>query len=92
MPSFRYKPRARTRTFSAAASLAHVADGRLNGFIELQLGAWDVAAGIVLVREAGGWTNDFLAGEGPMRDNPMIAAAPGVRNELLATTGLDAWQ
>jgi myo-inositol-1(or 4)-monophosphatase len=73
-------------------SLAHVADGRLDGFIELQLSAWDVAAVIVLVREAGGWTNDFLAGEGLMRGNPMVAAAPGVRNELLATTGLDAWQ
>jgi myo-inositol-1(or 4)-monophosphatase len=42
------------RNGSAALSLAHVADGRLDGFVELQLSAWDVAAGIVLVRESGG--------------------------------------
>jgi myo-inositol-1(or 4)-monophosphatase len=77
---------------SVAVSLTRVASGRLDGFIELHLNAWDVAAGIVLVQEAGGWTNDFLAGDGLVRGNPMIAATPGIRDELLAATGLEAWR
>jgi myo-inositol-1(or 4)-monophosphatase len=69
---------------SAALSLALVADGKLDGFIEARLSAWDVAAGIVLVREAGGWTNDFFAGDGLRRGNAMLAAAPGLREEIQA--------
>jgi myo-inositol-1(or 4)-monophosphatase len=80
------------RNGSAALSLAHVADGRLDGFVELQLNAWDVVAGMVLVSEAGGWTNDFLSGAGLTKGNPMIAAAAGIRDELLALTGLAAWR
>jgi myo-inositol-1(or 4)-monophosphatase len=52
------------RNGSAALSLAHVADGRLDGFVELHLNAWGVLAGMVLVTEVGGWTNDFLRGAG----------------------------
>jgi myo-inositol-1(or 4)-monophosphatase len=80
------------RNGSAALSLAHVADGRLDGFVELQLNAWDVVAGMVLVSEAGGWTNDFLSGDGLIEGNPMIATAAGIRDELLALTGLSAWR
>jgi myo-inositol-1(or 4)-monophosphatase len=80
------------RNGSVAVSLTRVASGRLDGFIELELNAWDVLAGIVLVREAGGWTNDFLAGEGLTRGNPLIAAAPGIRDALLAITGLESWK
>ncbi|HTO82589.1 MAG TPA: inositol monophosphatase family protein, partial [Methylomirabilota bacterium] len=69
---------------SAALSLALVADGKLDGFIEARLSAWDVAAGIVLVTEAGGWTNDFFAGDGLRRGNAMLAAAPGLREEVHA--------
>jgi myo-inositol-1(or 4)-monophosphatase len=80
------------RNGSAALSLAQVADGRLDGFVELQLKAWDVVAGMVLVSEAGGWTNDFLSGTGLAKGNPMIAAATGIRDELLELTGLTAWR
>jgi len=80
------------RNGSVAVSLTRVASGRLDGFVELHLNAWDVAAGIVLVQEAGGWTNDFLAGDDLGKNNPMIAAAPGIRDELLAITGLKAWR
>jgi myo-inositol-1(or 4)-monophosphatase len=59
--------------------------------VELELNAWDVLAGIVLVQEAGGWTNDFLASDGLKRGNPMIAATPGVRDRLLAITRLQRW-
>jgi hypothetical protein len=52
------------RNGSAALSLAHIADGRLDGFVGLHLKAWDVVAGMVLVSEAGGWISDFLRGAG----------------------------
>jgi myo-inositol-1(or 4)-monophosphatase len=80
------------RNGSVAVSLTRVASGQLDGFIELYLNAWDVAAGIVLVEEAGGWTNDFFTGEGLDKGNPIIAAAPGIRDELLAITGLETWR
>jgi myo-inositol-1(or 4)-monophosphatase len=80
------------RNGSVAVSLTRVASGRLDGFVELHLNPWDVAAGIVLVQEAGGWTNDFLARDGLSKGNPIIAATPGMRDELLAITGLDIWR
>lgn len=80
------------RNGSVAVSLTRVASGRLDGFVELHLNAWDVAAGIVLVQEAGGWTNDFLAGDGLNKGNPIIAATPGMRDQLLAIVGLEAWR
>lgn len=48
------------RAGSAALDLAHVAEGRLDGFWEIGLAPWDVAAGVVLVREAGGLVTDFV--------------------------------
>ena len=80
------------RNGSVAVSLTRVASGRLDGFVELELNAWDVLAGIVIVQEAGGWTNDFLAGDGLRGRNPMIAATPGIRDQLLSITGLERWK
>lgn len=72
------------RTGSGALSMAYVADGRVDGYIEGHINAWDVLAGLVLVREAGGWTNDFLGHDGLARGNAIVAAAPGLRDALLA--------
>ncbi|MBI1775759.1 MAG: inositol monophosphatase [Proteobacteria bacterium] len=72
------------RNGSSALSLAHVASGRLDGFVELHLYPWDVMAGIVLVREAGGWVSDFLGQGGLDGGGPVIASAPGIRDELVA--------
>ena len=69
---------------SSAVSLAHVACGRLDGFVELHLYPWDVMAGIVLIREAGGWVSDFLAQGGLRRGGPMIASNAGIQAELTA--------
>ncbi|MEI8179652.1 inositol monophosphatase family protein [Aestuariivirga sp.] len=66
------------RSGSAACQLANVAEGKLDGFIEMSLNAWDVCAGMVLVSEAGGWVCDFFAG-GVEGAKPMIAS-----NMLLA--------
>jgi myo-inositol-1(or 4)-monophosphatase len=64
------------RNGSGALMLAYVAAGRLIGYYEPHINAWDCLAGIVLVREAGGLVNDFLAGDGLARGNPIIAAGP----------------
>lgn len=67
-----------SRLGSAALGLAYVASGRLDGYWAPHVNAWDVAAGICLVDEAGGWVSDFLAGDGLAKGNPILAAAPGM--------------
>ena len=67
-----------SRFGSAALSLAYVADGRIEGFWENRINAWDVCAGLVLAEEAGAVVEDFFAGEGPVRAERCVAAAPGV--------------
>ena len=78
------------RSGSGALAMAHVADGRLDGYAELHINSWDVLAGLVLVREAGGWTSDFLSGDWLTGGNPIFAAAPGIREALVEVTGLAA--
>ena len=66
------------RCGSAALDLASVAAGRFDGFWERGLNPWDVAAGILLVREAGGVVTDMDGGARPMEIGSLIAS-----NELL---------
>jgi myo-inositol-1(or 4)-monophosphatase len=55
------------RTGSAALDLAYVACGRVDGYFEAGVKPWDIAAGVLLVREAGGRVTDFRgAATGPM--------------------------
>lgn len=74
------------RLGSAATALAFVADGTLDAFFEAHLSPWDALAGLLLVREAGGWTSDFAAGEGLARGNAALACAPALRDELARIT------
>jgi myo-inositol-1(or 4)-monophosphatase len=76
------------RAGSGALGLAYVADGRTHGYCELHINSWDTLAGLLLVREAGGWTNDFLAGEGLRRGNAVLACAPGLKDALVTATGV----
>jgi myo-inositol-1(or 4)-monophosphatase len=68
---------------SAAVDLAYVACGRLDGFWELNLKLYDVAAGVVLVREAGGIVTDFSGGTGRM-PGEIVAANPHLHATLRA--------
>jgi myo-inositol-1(or 4)-monophosphatase len=68
---------------SAALQLAHVACGRLDGFIELELSQWDAVAGLLLVEEAGGYHAPF-APASPAAKAACIACAPGIGAELAA--------
>ncbi len=77
------------RSGSGALGLAYVADGRTDAYAELHINAWDCLAGILLVTEAGGRVNDFLAGDGLVKGNVILAAAPGVADAMASLTGID---
>jgi myo-inositol-1(or 4)-monophosphatase len=71
------------RAGSAALDLAYTAAGIFDGFFELHLSAWDIAAGSLLVTEAGGVFSDFSGGERWLRRGNVVGAPPGVHRELL---------
>ncbi len=73
------------RTGSAALDLAWVAAGRFDGFFETGLSAWDVAAGIVIVREAGGYVTDTRNRDLSLTSGEVVAANPEVHHELIDT-------
>jgi myo-inositol-1(or 4)-monophosphatase len=77
------------RNFGCASlQLAHVASGRLDGFMELQLSAWDAVAGLLLVEEAGGYHAPFVTPT-PTSKAMCVACAPGIGAELTAlVTGI----
>ena len=68
---------------SAALDLAYVAAGRFEGFWEIGLQPWDIAAGIVLVREAGGFVTDVAGDNGMMESGEIIAANAHLHGMLL---------
>jgi len=76
------------RAGSGALGLVDVAAGRVEGYAELHINAWDCAAGIVLVREAGGFTNDFFGGRGLQAGNPLIATNAALCDKLAAVVGI----
>jgi myo-inositol-1(or 4)-monophosphatase len=75
------------RLGSAALDLAWVAAGRYDGFWESGLKPWDVAAGVLLVREAGGFVTDFRGGDRAMERNEFLAANDGLHSRLHKLVG-----
>ncbi len=71
------------RLGSAALDLAYVAAGRSEGCWLTGLQSWDVAAGALIVREAGGLINDFEGGDDWMQKGDVIAAAPRIHHQML---------
>jgi myo-inositol-1(or 4)-monophosphatase len=69
---------------SAALQLAHVAEGRLDAFVELELSSWDAMAGLLLVEEAGGRVSPFPGPQGITVKAPVVAAAAGIAEALAA--------
>ena len=67
---------------SGAMALADVASGRLDGYIELYINLWDVAAALAILSEAGAVVSPFLRSGGLERGIPILAAAPGVAAAL----------
>lgn len=73
------------RTGSAALDLVYVASGRLDGFWEIGLRPWDIAAGTLIIREAGGLVSDANGGEDFMKNGDVVAGTPKVFKSLLQT-------
>lgn len=71
------------RLGSAALDMAYVACGRFDAFYEYGLNAWDVAAGTIIIREAGGSVSNFQGEPEVVFSEELIAAAPGIHGELL---------
>lgn len=71
------------RSGSAALDLAWVAAGYLDGFFELKLQSWDIAAGALIVQEAGGIVSDFSGSEQFLLNGNVLCATPGCYRQLL---------
>ena len=71
------------RAGSAAIDLAYLACGRCEGFFEIGLSAWDVAAGSLIIREAGGIVTDFGGESGYLRTGNIVAGNPAIHPVLL---------
>ncbi len=73
------------RPGSAALDLAYVAAGRLDGFWEIGLNSWDLAAGALLIQEAGGIVGDFTGGPSFLKNGNIVAGNVKVFSELIKT-------
>ena len=71
------------RAGAASLDLAYVASGRLDGYWEFGLKEWDIAAGTLLVQEAGGLVSDFVGGNDFMKSGNIVAGNPKVFKALL---------
>jgi myo-inositol-1(or 4)-monophosphatase len=81
--AFIRRARAVRRFGSAALDLAYVAAGRFDGFWEMRLKPWDVAAGILIAREAGAAVTDLGGGDGMLESGDIVAAAPALLAPML---------
>ena len=73
------------RAGSAALDLAYVAAGRLDGFWEIGLSKWDIAAGALLIREAGGLISDFRGSNNYLENGNVVTGNPKCFKALLQT-------
>jgi myo-inositol-1(or 4)-monophosphatase len=71
------------RAGSAALDLAYIACGRCEGFFEIALSPWDIAAGSLIIKEAGGIVTDFNGGSDYLSTGNIIAAIPAFHGEML---------
>jgi myo-inositol-1(or 4)-monophosphatase len=80
------KARAVRRLGSAALDLCYVAAGRMDGFWEQDLKPWDIAAGAIIVEEAGGRVSDFTGGPFSSRHHQVVATNGRIHDPMLAVT------
>jgi myo-inositol-1(or 4)-monophosphatase len=71
------------RAGSAALDLAYLGAGRCEGFFELGLSAWDIAAGGIIIREAGGVITDFSGGDEYLETGNVVAGTPAMHPKIL---------
>lgn len=66
------------RSASGALGMAHVANGRTDGYAEVHINSWDVLAGLVIAKEAGALINNFCTGSWVKDGNPILCLTPGI--------------
>jgi len=81
--AFQKSARGIRRAGAAALDLAYVAAGRLDGFWELKLKAWDVAAGVLMVREAGGMVTTFDGSSYDVFNDKIVASNGKIHDEMI---------
>jgi myo-inositol-1(or 4)-monophosphatase len=81
--AFVKRSRAVRRDGSAALNLAYVAAGRFDGFWELKLHPWDIAAGVLMVEEAGGQASDLAGGPPPHSGAELVASNGRIHDAML---------
>jgi len=81
------RARAIRRCGAAALDLAYTAAGVYDGFFEFRLSPWDIAAGALLIEEAGGLVSDLDGGDRYMEGGNVIAGAPNVQQDLVEVVG-----
>ncbi|PSR55249.1 inositol monophosphatase [Adhaeribacter arboris] len=92
LKSYMQKSHGVRRLGSAAVDLAYVANGIFEGFFEFNLNSYDVAAGVILVKEAGGYVSMFTDNNGnPVFDREIVASNGQVHAEMLQVIG-EYWQ
>ena len=84
LTAFLLSSRGVRRDGSAAIDLAYVACGRFDGFWEEGLNPWDMAAGKLLIEEAGGWITDYSGEAFSIYRPPVVASNGRIHNEMLA--------
>ncbi len=77
-----HKTRGVRRGGAAAVDLAFVASGKVDGYWERGLEVWDLAAGAIIVKEAGGIISDYPSGEFNLNSGRILACSPSIENEL----------
>lgn len=80
---FLYSTRGLRRLGSAAVDLAFTACGRFGGFFETNLKPWDIAAGSLLVKEAGGVVTDYFGNSNFLFGNSILAASPTIHQQMM---------
>jgi myo-inositol-1(or 4)-monophosphatase len=75
------------RNGSGALGLCYVGCGRLLGYVEPHINAWDCLGGIAVVEAAGGSVNDYLAGDALLAGNQLVAGPPAVFDALVDVLG-----
>ena len=75
------------RAGAAALDIAYVAAGRLDGFWEMGLAPWDMAAGALMVQEAGGLVGDFRGDSGYLESGRIVCGSPKIFAQMLQVIG-----
>jgi myo-inositol-1(or 4)-monophosphatase len=68
---------------SASLDMAYVAAGRCDGFWQRNLNYWDIAAGIILVKEAGGFVTDFKGSNKYLENKTILASNSNINEEMI---------